>query len=112
MLHSTDRILYVGTEDGLYLAEPDGKEYKSRPFALQGKGVLRSPVQIDRDNPRRIYAATSRCGMQRSEDGGESWHEINNGILYKETWCVVQHAQSGEQIVGEGRNCIEGLIGD
>lgn len=60
MLHSTDRILYVGTEDGLYLAEPDGKEYKSRPLALQGKGVLRSPVQIDRDNPRRIYAATSR----------------------------------------------------
>ena len=38
MLHSTDRILYVGTEDGLYLAEPDGKEYKSRPLALQGKG--------------------------------------------------------------------------
>jgi photosystem II stability/assembly factor-like uncharacterized protein len=106
MLHSTDRILYVGTEDGLYLAEPDGKEYKFRPLALQGKGVLRSPVQIDRDNPHRIYAATSRCGMQRSEDGGQSWREINNGILYKEAWCVVQHPQSGELFVGTGPSSV------
>ena len=106
MLHSTDRILYVGTEDGLYLAEPDGKEYKSRPLALQGKGILRSPVQIDRDNPCRIYAATSRCGMQRSEDGGQSWREINNGILYKEAWCVVQHPQSAELFVGTGPSSV------
>ena len=83
MARNSNRMLYVGTEDGLYLAEPDGRECKSRPLALQGKGALRSPVLIDRDDPRRIYAATSRGGMQRSEDRGQSWHEINNGILYK-----------------------------
>ncbi len=58
MVRSSDRILYVGTEDGLYLADPDGRECKSRPLALQGKGALRSPLQIDRNDPRHLYAAT------------------------------------------------------
>jgi hypothetical protein len=40
--------------------------------------------------------------MQRSEDGGQSWREINNGILYKEAWCVVQHPHSAELFVGTG----------
>jgi photosystem II stability/assembly factor-like uncharacterized protein len=106
MARGADRILYVGTEDGLYLAEPDGQQYRSHPLALQGKGTLRSPVQIDRDDPRCIYAATSRSGMQRSEDAGQSWREINNGILYKETWCVVQHAKSGELFVGTGPSSV------
>jgi hypothetical protein len=94
MVTSSTRVLYVGTENGLYLAEPDGKQYDSRPLALQGKGALRSPVVIDRDDPRRIYAATGRGGVQRSEDGGESWWEVNDGILYKETWCIVKHPKT------------------
>jgi photosystem II stability/assembly factor-like uncharacterized protein len=106
MAPSSDQFLYVGTEDGLYLVETDTMEYRSRPLALQGKGALRSPVQIDRDDPRHIYAATSRGGMQRSEDGGRSWHEINNGILYKETWCVVQHPESAELFVGTGPSSV------
>jgi photosystem II stability/assembly factor-like uncharacterized protein len=106
MARNSNRMLYVGTEDGLYLAEPDGKEYKSHPLALQGKGALRSPVVIDRDDPRRIYAATSRGGMQRSEDHGQNWHEINNGILYKETWCVVQHPTTSELFVGTGPSSV------
>jgi len=103
---SSDRILYVGTEDGLYLAEPGGNAYQSRPLALQSKGALRSPVLIDRDDPRRIYAATSRGGVQRSEDGGSTWREINDGILYKEAWCIVQHLKSGELFVGTGPSSV------
>jgi len=99
-------LLYVGTEDGLYVAEPDGQKYNSRPLALQGKGALRSPVVIDRNDSRRIYAATGRGGMQRSEDRGQSWREINNGILYKEAWCVVQHPSTSELFVGTGPSAI------
>ena len=106
MVTSSTRVLYVGTENGLYLAEPNGKQYESRPPALQGKGALRSPVLIDRDDPRRIYAATARGGVQRSEDGGESWREINDGILYKETWCIVQHPKTAELFVGTGPSSV------
>jgi photosystem II stability/assembly factor-like uncharacterized protein len=106
MTPGTNRILYVGTEDGLYLAEPGAKEYRSRPLALQGKGALRSPVVIDRDDPRRIYAATGRGGMQRSEDRGQTWREINDGILYKEAWCIVQHPKTAELFVGTGPSSV------
>ena len=58
MVTSSTRVLYVGTENGLYLAEPNGKQYDSRPLALQGKGALRSPVLVDRDDPRGIGEAS------------------------------------------------------
>jgi photosystem II stability/assembly factor-like uncharacterized protein len=106
MAPGSNRILYVGTEDGLYLAEEKGREYHPHPLALQGKGALRSPVVIDRDDRRRIYAATARGGVQRSEDGGQTWREINNGILYKEAWCIVQHPKSGELVVGTGPSSV------
>lgn len=106
MATSSTRVLYLGTEEGLYLAEPDGEEYNSRPLALQGKGALRSPVLIDRDDARCLYAATGRGGVQRSEDGGQNWREINDGILYKETWCIVQHPKTAELFVGTGPSSV------
>jgi hypothetical protein len=106
MARDSERMLYVGTEDGLYQAQPDGKEYRAMPLALQSKGALRSPVLLDRDDPRRVFAATARAGVQRSEDGGQTWREINDGILYKETWCIVQHPGSGEIFVGTGPSAV------
>jgi len=106
MAPGSNRVLYVGTEDGLYLAEEKGKEYQSHTLGLHGKGAMRSPVVIDRDNRQRIYAVTARGGVQRSEDGGQSWQEINNGILYKETWCIVQHPKTGELVVGTGPSSV------
>ena len=106
MAPGTNRVLYVGTEDGLYLAEEKGNEYASRPLGLRGKGAMRSPVVIDRDDCQRIYAVTARGGVQRSEDGGQTWQEINNGILYKETWCIVQHPKTGELVVGTGPSSV------
>ena len=30
-------------------------------------------------------------GFWRSDDGGESWKEINQGILYREAWSLAQN---------------------
>jgi len=106
MATSSDRIIYIGTEDGLYVTEPNGKEYQSRPLGLQGKGWVRSPVVIDQADHRRLYAATTRGGVQRSEDAGQTWREINDGILYKETWSIIQHPKTGELFVGTGPSSI------
>ena len=106
MAHDSDRVLFVGTEVGLYQAQPDGRQYTARALPLQGKGALRSPVLIDRDKPRRLFAATGRGGVQRSDDGGQSWREINDGILYKEAWSIAQHPDSGEIFVGTGPSAV------
>ena len=38
--------------------------------------------------------------MFRSDDGGERWREINDGLLYKEVSSLAQHPVTGELYVG------------
>ena len=78
MAIGTDRILYVGTTDGLFQARSNGNGTKATRLGLQGCGTLRCPIVIDRMDPQCLYAATSRRGVLRSEDGGGSWQEVND----------------------------------
>ena len=103
---SDERILYIGTEDGLYRAERENGGYQPRPVALQGKGAIRSPVVIDCRDSRRMHAATGRGGVFVSENGGEKWREINEGVTYKEAWSLVQHPRTGELVLGTGPSSI------
>lgn len=103
---SAERVLYIGTEQGLYQALPENGGFKPRPAGLQDQGALRSPVVIDRWDPRRMYAATGRGGVFRSEDRGASWRAINEGILYKEAWSLAQHPKSGELVLGTGPSAV------
>jgi photosystem II stability/assembly factor-like uncharacterized protein len=102
----SERILYIGTVEGLYQAEPANGTYKTRSLGLQGQGALRSPVVVDWHDPRRVYAATSRGGVFRSDDRGQSWREINSGVLYKEAWSLVQHPTTGELVLGTGPSSV------
>jgi photosystem II stability/assembly factor-like uncharacterized protein len=120
MATRSDRILYLGTWEGLYQAEPNGDGYKTRLLGLEspstpgeawnnhrggrsdGYGAIRTPVVVDKDDPNRLYAPTNREGMWLSEDGGKSWREINRGLLYKEVWSLAQHPRTGDLLVGTG----------
>ena len=106
MAANSERILYIGTAEGLYQAEPKNGSYGSRLIGLQGKGALRSSAVVDRRDPRRIYAATSRGGVFLSEDRGANWREINDGIIYKEAWSLVQHPTTGELVLGTGPSSV------
>ncbi|HEY3305584.1 MAG TPA: hypothetical protein VGL70_18830 [Candidatus Binatia bacterium] len=106
MAAKSERILYIGTAEGLFQATPENGGYQSRPSGLQGKGALRAPVVIDWHDSRRMYAATSRGGMFRSEDRGATWREINEGIVYKEAWSLAQHPATGELVLGTGPSSI------
>ena len=101
-----DRILYVGTSDGLFQVRLNNQATKASRLGLEGCGTLRCPIVIDRMDPRCLYAATSKRGMLRSEDGGTSWREINEGILYKETWSLAQHPRTGDLFVGTGPSSV------
>lgn len=50
----SERILYIGTAEGLYQAEQGGEGYRSCVLGLQGRGALRSPVVVDHREPSRI----------------------------------------------------------
>jgi photosystem II stability/assembly factor-like uncharacterized protein len=106
MAIGSDRVFYIGTPDGLYQAKAEGNGYEAFFSGLRGKGALRSPVLLDRENRRRIYAATVKGGVYRSEDGGQSWREINDGIIYKEVWSLTQHPKTGELYVGTGPSSV------
>src|SRR4051794_35703314 len=45
----SDRVLYVGTADGLYLVEEEDGEFEARCIGFQGMGVMRAPTVQDVD---------------------------------------------------------------
>jgi hypothetical protein len=102
MVVATDRMLYVSTDGCLFQARANGEAYQAQPLPFGADGAMRWPVVVDCDDPRRLYAGTSKAGMFRSEDHGQTWREINQGIIYKEIWSIVQHPRTGELFVGTG----------
>ena len=102
MANGAERILYVGTAEGLFEVARRNGGYESKPLGLENRGALRAPVVVDWRDRRRLYAATGRGGVFRSEDRGQSWREINQGIVYKEAWSLAQHPKTGELVLGTG----------
>lgn len=90
----TERVLYIGTTDGLYQGEANGSGLHARLLGFKGEGPMRATVAVDVDDPRRLYAGTTRVGMFRSDDAGATWAEINDGIVYKDVWSIVQHPRT------------------
>lgn len=74
-LKMSNTILYIGTGRGLFKAEGDGSGFSVASVGLEESGGLRCPVILDKDDPRRMYAGTSRRGVFVSEDGGATWRE-------------------------------------
>lgn len=95
----TDRVLYLGTTNGLYEATGNGGGYETRLLGLEDKGFVKYPV-VDAEDPKRLYAGTMADGMWRSEDGGRTWREINHGLLFKEVFSVAQNDATGELYTG------------
>src|SRR5439155_13001527 len=75
-------------------------------MVLRVKVTLKATIVVDRNEQRRLYAATSRAGVFRSDNGGETWREINEGVVYKEAWSLVQHPKTGELCLGTGPSSV------
>ncbi|HEX6510742.1 MAG TPA: hypothetical protein VF157_00460 [Chloroflexota bacterium] len=95
-------MLFITTGNGLFKAEGDHVS----PLGLGEHGGLRCPVVIDKDDCKRLYAGTQSGGMFRSDDGGSSWHPINQGLTKKEIWWVEQHPLTGELWAGVSPSAI------
>ena len=96
----TERTLYVSTSSGAFRASGNGRGWSADDLGLPPTGGMRAAVVADKDNPRVLFAGTSRAGAFRSADGGASWREMNHGLVYKDVWSLAQHPTSGVLYAG------------
>lgn len=96
--------LLIGTTDGLFETPFDGSEFAPSLIGFTGNhdGAIRAQIIRDIHDPDRLYLATVRSGVWRSNDRGHSWTEMNNGLTYKEVWWIEQHPMTGELYAGTG----------
>jgi len=83
--------VYAGVEDAALFESRDGaKSWQELP-GLRGHGtgphwmpgaggMCLHTVILDKSNPKRIYIAISAAGAFRTDDGGETWKPINQGL--------------------------------
>ena len=96
----------IGTVGGLYLKHVgDSSEPVHVGFGDNGFGTIRSIV-VDQRDARRIYLSTTRTGVWRSDDGGDSWREMNQGLIYQEVWSLEQQTGTGDLFAGTGPACL------
>ena len=82
--------VYAGVEDAAIFKSTDGGQSWNELSALrQSKGHLWQPgaggmalhtILLDPQNSKRIFVAVSAAGAFRTDDGGESWKPINQGL--------------------------------
>ena len=97
--------LMLATGNGVFLAEDNGVGYEPRPLGLEDRGIVRWIV-ADLSDPGRAWAATERAGVWRTDDGGQSWAEKNEGLVYKHCLSLALHPATGALYVGTEPACI------
>ncbi|MCJ7512540.1 MAG: hypothetical protein MUO23_06170 [Anaerolineales bacterium] len=82
--------LYAGAEDAALFQSLDGGQTWEELSGLRSvKGDMWQPgaggmglhtIVLDPGNPQRMFIAISAAGAFRSDDAGETWRPINNGL--------------------------------
>lgn len=82
--------VYAGVEDAaLFRSDDGGQNWQELPALREAKGHLWQPgagglclhtILLDPHNRDRIFVAISAAGAFRTDDGGQSWQPINQGL--------------------------------
>lgn len=83
--------VYAGVEDAaLFRSSDGGQTWQELAGLRQAKGQLWQPgaggmclhkIIQDPTNPLRLFTAVSAAGVFRTDDGGETWRPINQGLV-------------------------------
>jgi hypothetical protein len=76
--NNNDRALHLATHSGWYRFERQGEEWNQADRALTFWQM--SCIQVDPDNPRRVYIGTEHSGMFVTDDGGKEWIRANPNV--------------------------------
>lgn len=82
--------VYAGVEDAaLFRSSDGGQTWQELPGLRSVKGDLWAPgaggmclhtIIQDPGNPKRIFTAISAAGAFRTDDGGQTWRAVNQGL--------------------------------
>jgi len=84
--------VYAGIEDAAIFRSSDGGKSWSELPGLRGHGsgpnwqpgaggMCLHTILLDEHNPNRMYVAISAAGAFRTDDAGETWRPINQGLI-------------------------------
>lgn len=88
--------LHLATHSGWYRFERRGEDWVQTDRALTFWQM--SCIQVDPDNPKRVYAGTEHSGMFVSNDGGKDWTRAEPNVPCLEMSALL--ALSGKLLVG------------
>lgn len=71
-------ILHLATHSGWYRFERQGEDWVQADRALTFWQM--SCIQVDPDNPQRVYIGTEHSGMFVSDNGGKEWLRANPNV--------------------------------
>jgi len=85
-------VLWAGGDPGVLFRSEDGGrtwepnralvEHPTRDRWQPGAGgMCLHSIQLDPDDPERLYIGISAAGTFRTDDGGESWTPVNKNVL-------------------------------
>src|SRR5678816_4033019 len=75
---NSDQALHLATHSGWYRFEPRGTDWIQADRALTYWQM--SCVQVDPQDPKRVYIGTEHSGMFVSRNGGEDWTRANPNV--------------------------------
>ncbi|MGH7930121.1 MAG: hypothetical protein ACREQV_20275, partial [Candidatus Binatia bacterium] len=78
MISNGNKALHLATHSGWYRFEPHGEDWTQADRALTFWQM--SCIQVDSDNPDRVYVGTERSGMFVSKNGGKEWTRANPNV--------------------------------
>ncbi|MET0211905.1 MAG: exo-alpha-sialidase, partial [Vicinamibacterales bacterium] len=84
-------MVYAGVEDAALFRTTDGAQSWEELPGLRGHasgahwapgagGLCLHTIIVDPNNPARIFIAISAAGAFRTDDAGESWHEVSGNL--------------------------------
>jgi photosystem II stability/assembly factor-like uncharacterized protein len=81
--------IYLTTGDGLAIIRRDGEKWRAE---LRMEGLPTYCVEADPLTPERVYCGTFGRGLWRSDDGGDTWRPVGDGISHAEVMAVAVSA--------------------
>jgi photosystem II stability/assembly factor-like uncharacterized protein len=96
MAANTKEALHLATHSGWYRFERRGENWEQTDRALTFWQM--SCIQVDPENPKRVYIGTEHSGMFVTDDGGKDWLRANPNVPCLTLSSML--ALSGQLLVG------------